>query len=326
MNSLDSNFVSDYSQLQDFLDAHLTPIQPSTDGYSAQTFYSDHCGYLNEVISPDIPSSPRSLNDFSISHLPSTENQLLLPESSLEDLYNILSCDSASEPVDDDFALTDSTLTNSQHSQHSQQLAQKWLLEDSLVSFSQPSPCPVAIPVAKVGPLNKDTQQQVTTETVEFKAPESSGSGELLPSSLAVTHEQSEKPKAFKRALAQFRKEEASKRTYEQSGKLKVCRDPEKSKIYRKNYEQSEKRKAYMKAYRKSEKWKAYRKNYEQSEEREAYKRAYKRAYHKAYQKPYEKAYNEVFMNTLDKEQAKIAGRQARALIKKSNKANNSDI
>ena len=98
---------------------------------------------------------------------------------------------------------------------------------------------------------------------------------------------------------------------------------------------QSEKRKAYQKdyqkAYRQSDKGQASRKAYEQSEQRKASRKAYRQsdkgqAASKAYQKAYQKAYREVFNKTGDKEQAKIAGKQASALIKKSNKTKKSEL
>ncbi|WP_257294319.1 hypothetical protein, partial [Endozoicomonas sp. YOMI1] len=53
--------------------------------------------------------------------------------------------------------------------------------------------------------------------------------------------------------------------------------------------------------------------------------------YQKAYaqsekRKAYQKAYYEVFKNTGDREQAKIAGKQAIAFITESNKAKNSEL
>ncbi len=280
--------------------------KPSTAGYSAQTLNSVHYGYLNkELINYDIPSSPRSLNDFSISYLPFTENELLLPELSLEDLDKTLSFDFASEPVDDNFAFTDSTLTNSQ------QLAQKLPLENSLVSFSQPSSGPVAM----VGPLN-DTQEQVFTKTVEFKAPESSSSGEsgeLLPPTPAVAHEQSEIRKAYMKAY---------QKAYVESEKGKACRkaygESEKGKATNRAYVQSEKRKAYMKAYQKA---------YSKSEKRKAYRKAYGESEKgKAYRKAYNMAYNEVFNNTGDEEQARIAGKQATAFLRESYRTKSNEV
>lgn len=47
----------------------------------------------------------------------------------------------------------------------------------SSITFSQPS----SRSIAAVSPLTRHTQQQALSETVEFKATESSGSGELLP-------------------------------------------------------------------------------------------------------------------------------------------------
>ena len=112
--------------------------------------------------------------------------------------------------------------------------------------------------------------------------------------------------------------DDSSRKAYEKS---------EKRKAYRKAYRKSDRYKACLKAYRESDKYKAYQKNYqkayEQSGKRKAYEHSEKR---KAYQKAYQKAYNEVFKNTGDREQAKIAGKRAAALIIKSNKTRNSEL
>ena len=109
-----------------------------------------------------------------------------------------------------------------------------------------------------------------------------------------------------------------SRKAYEQS---------EKRKASHKAYRESDKYKACLKAYRKTDKYKAYQKNYqrayEQSGKRKAYENSEKR---KAYQKAYQKAYNEVFRNTRDREQAKIAGKRAAAFVIKLNKSRNSDL
>ncbi|WP_257294153.1 hypothetical protein [Endozoicomonas sp. YOMI1] len=123
----------------------------------------------------------------------------------------------------------------------------------------------------------------------------------------------SEKRKAYQKAY---------QKAYRKSEKWKAYRKSEKWKASQKVYERSEKRKAYRKAYRESEKWKAYQK---------AYQKAYGKAYvqsekGKATQKAYQKAYYKTFKNTGDKEQAKIAGRQAAACIRESNKAKNNEL
>ena len=97
------------------------------------------------------------------------------------------------------------------------------------------------------------------------------------------------------------------------------------------NTSQKASRMASCKAYEKSEKRKAARRAYEKSEKRKAARKAYResdkgRAYQKAYHRAYQMAYREVFKNTGDREQAKIAGKQATASIKKSNKTRNSEI
>ena len=157
-------------------------------------------------------------------------------------------------------------------------------------------------------------------------------------------YEQSEQRKAYQKAYRESDKGRASRKAYEQSEKRKASRkayrQSDKGQASRKAYQQSEQRKAYQKAYRQSDKGQASRKTYEQSEQRKASRKAYeqseqRKASRKAYEqseqrkasrKAYQKAYREVFNKTGDKEQAKIAGKQASALIKKSNKTKKSEL
>ena len=149
----------------------------------------------------------------------------------------------------------------------------------------------------------------------------SSGMGQSIPKISSVVDntsqkdcEKSEKRKAARKAYEQSEKRKASQKAYRQS---------DKGKAYQKAYDQSEKRKAFRKAYEQSEKRKASRKAYDQSEKRKASRKAYRES-DKC--KAYQKAYHKVFKNTGDREQAKIAGKQAAALIKKSNKTKNSEL
>ena len=152
----------------------------------------------------------------------------------------------------------------------------------------------------------------------------SSGMGRLTPQASSVVDNTSQKASrmASRKAYEQSDKGVASRKAYEKSEKRKAARkayeQSDKGVAFRKAYEQSEKRKASHKAYGQSDKGKASRKAYRESDKG----RAYQKAYHRAYQK----AYREVFKNTGDKEQAKIAGKQATTLMKKSNKTKNSEI
>ena len=140
----------------------------------------------------------------------------------------------------------------------------------------------------------------------------SSGTGRSIPTISSVVDNTSRK--AYERS----ERRKASRKAYRQSDKGKASR---------KAYRQSDKYKACLKAYRQSDKYKAYQKNYqkayEQSGRRKTYEHSEKR---KAYQKAYQKAYNEVFKNTRDRGQAKIAGKRAAAFIIKSNKFRNSEL
>ncbi|USE36943.1 hypothetical protein [Endozoicomonas sp. SCSIO W0465] len=87
----------------------------------------------------------------------------MFPEFYLqEDLDAIVPCYSASEPVNNDLTLKNTTLTNSLIT------AQTPPPEDSFVNFFQPSSSPP--PVAAFDPLNNNAQQQVHTKSVEFTA------------------------------------------------------------------------------------------------------------------------------------------------------------
>ncbi|WP_257266898.1 hypothetical protein, partial [Endozoicomonas sp. ONNA2] len=122
--------------------------------------------YLNpKVTNQKIPC--RLLSSFSIFHLPPTENKFVSGEYSREDIA--LPGDFTCEQFDNDFTFTDLT------SIHAQQTGQRFLPKHSSVTLSQPS----LLRVATVGAL--DTPQQVLTETVQFKASESSDSGRPVP-------------------------------------------------------------------------------------------------------------------------------------------------
>ena len=157
-------------------------------------------------------------------------------------------------------------------------------------------------------------------------------------------YEQSEKRQASRKAYEQSEKRKASQKAYRESDKGRACqkayRQSGKERAYQKAYRQSDKGKASRKAYLQSEKGRASRKAYEQSKKRKAYQKAYQKAYvqsgkrkayeqskkRRAYHKAYQKAYYKVFNKTGDKEQAKIAGRQATALMRKSNEAKKSEL
>ncbi|WBA85732.1 hypothetical protein [Endozoicomonas sp. GU-1] len=302
--NIGSNIVPGYYQLQDFLTTHLTPtnnfnLQPRITNLTVQENYSVNFGYLNrQAMNQDTPFSPRLLNDFSISHLPPTENELLLPELLPEYINGNLSCDFASGLFDDDFLFTDSTFTNSQ------QTGQEFPWENSSASFSQPS----LRTVNMADLFNKDTQAQVTTETIEFKTLESPRFAETVPFSLAIAQGQSGKSTVSTRDRAQSEKKRAYKRAWAQSEKgkatLKAYRQSSRGKATKRAWAQSKRGKASKRAWAQSEKGKAYYKAYTQLENRKAYARAYYK----------------VLRNTGDYEQARIAANQASDFIKELNK------
>ncbi|WBA86234.1 hypothetical protein [Endozoicomonas sp. GU-1] len=205
-----------------------------------------------------MPSSLRSLDDFSISLLPSPENESVLPKLflDLEDLDQVLSCDFFREPVYDDFACTDLTLTNVQP------IVQKFSLSNSLLSFSQPS----SRPVAMIDPLIKDTHEQITTKTTEFNAPESSSSVEPQPLTLSVAHQQTDemkgsfapgKRRSAKKTYRETEKGRAAQKAYCECGKGQAARTKTDAK-----YAATVKGKATRAKYLASDKGKATRAKY----------------------------------------------------------------
>ena len=164
----------------------------------------------------------------------------------------------------------------------------------------------------------------------------SSGTGQSTPQISSVVdntsqkaHPESRKRKAARKAYRQSDKGKASRKAYQKDYQKAYQKD------YQKVYRQSDKGRAARKAYEQSDKGKASRKAYEQSKRRKAYQKDYQKDYQKAYEqsekrkaylKAYQKAYREVFNKTGDREQAKIAGKQATAFMRKSNKSRNSEL
>ena len=140
----------------------------------------------------------------------------------------------------------------------------------------------------------------------------SSGMGQSTPQISSVVDNTSQTVRL------ESKRRKASRKAYEQSDKgkatRKAYRQSDKGKASHKAYRESDKGKASSKACNQSDKWKAYQKAYRQSDKGKANQRAYK------------KAYREVFNKTGDREQAKIAGKQATAFMRKSNKAGNSEL
>ena len=162
----------------------------------------------------------------------------------------------------------------------------------------------------------------------------SSGMGRSTPQISSVvdntSQKQFEKRKAACKVYEQSEKGKATRKAYEQSEQRKAARkayrQSDKSKAYQKTYRQSDKGKASSRAYCQSDKGKASRRAYRQSDRGQASRRAYEQSKkRKAYIKTYQKAYYEVFNKTGDREQAKIAGKQATAFMRKLNKSGNSE-
>ncbi len=136
---------------------------------------------------------------------------------------------------------------------------------------------------------------------------------------------QSERGKACQKAYAKSEKGRACQKSYAQSERGKAVRkawsQSERGKACRRAYAQSERGKAAKRAWEQSEKGKAYRVSakrkatyqaWAQSEKGQVALKSYQRAYHKAYYK--------VFMSSGDRQLARIAGQQAGALLRVSDK------
>ena len=206
--------------------------------------------------------------------------------------------------------------------------------QDRIDTFFKPE-----APTAIITPqLNCEQLQQKTSSKNRFDFNASASvSGESLTSSPDKASQKAylEAQKASRKACEQSEKRKASRKAYNESDKgkayQKAYRQSEKWKAYQKAYRQSEKGKACQKAYRQSDKGKAALKAalkaYRTSDKGKAALKAYQKAYHQSDgRKAYHKAYHEVFKKTGDREQAKIAGQQARDLIKKSNKTKKSEL
>ncbi|USE35544.1 hypothetical protein [Endozoicomonas sp. SCSIO W0465] len=182
-------------------------------------------------------------------------------------------------------------------------------------------------------------------------SPDKASQKVYLESDKEKAHTQYEKQKAYRKRYRESEKAKAYQKAYQKAyrasekGKAyhkayqktyqKTYKKSEKWKATRKAYFESDKGKAYMKAYEQSEKRKAYHKRYRESEKAKAYQKSYQKAYResekgkaylKAYQKAYRKAFYKVFKNTGDREQAKMAGKQATAFIRELHKAKNSEF
>ena len=289
MNRLDvdTNFVTRLSYSQELQEAPLSTTVASSShmsrsGHFVQIHDLRDSGQLNQQVKNQNSPGSRLLNSFSISHLPPTENKLALQESySQEDI--VLPCDFTCEHFDDDFTFTDLT------SIYSQQIAQQYPPEHSSVTFSQPS----SLPAVTVGPLKKDTQLQVITLKVQFKATESSGSGKPMP----LTLEEEECVSGTGKV---------SKAKYEASDECKASKAKynafDKGKETRAKYYTSDAGKAARARYNASDKCKAARAKYNASVKGKA-----KQAVRSARSHAYRKAKNQGLSEALAREKGELA-------------------
>ena len=159
MNTFDSgpDFSSGHSCLRGLDKSLSSPpedsgLRPSQFGHSVRMIDSNDSGCLWQQLT-DQDAANCSLDSFLLSHLPSVENLLLTPElisqNDLDEIVPVCFAD-ASEPVDN-FASKDYAYTGSRQ-------------------ITQPSQC-------SVESLIKCNQQQVLTETGNFKANDSFVSG-----------------------------------------------------------------------------------------------------------------------------------------------------
>ncbi len=300
--NLDSNFVPDFSYLQELEEASFDPSvafgsQPCMSGFSVQTLEPPSPAYVSQ---PDAVQN----NAYSVNPL----NQYVVGPSTLDS--NFISGDNLADiPLDGLDRYSGPNETSSDELRYTELNAptdissppQDESCGKTSVNFSQSSSRPVAI----ISPLNTGIQQQVTNATAEIERHESIVISEPLTitpgeasqkayaqsekrkayqkayaqsekgKAYQKAYAQSEKRKAYQKAYAQSEKRKASKQAYAQSEKGKAYAQSEKRKAYQKAYAQSEKGKASKQAWAQSEKGKAYQKAYAQSEKRKAYQKAY---------------------------------------------------
>lgn len=148
-------FMTDYSCWPGVQETHLSPTEESSSslsgfGYSVQMLGSDDSGYINQQVTHQEMADPScSLGDYSILHLSSIGDFVVLPKSVLpkDPDETVPGYFFESESVDD-LECTDSTPTDQQ----------------------QTARVPRCLTTE---PLNKETPQPVATETDKFAAPES---------------------------------------------------------------------------------------------------------------------------------------------------------
>ncbi|WP_419535682.1 hypothetical protein [Endozoicomonas sp.] len=252
--NLDSNFVPDFSYLQELEEASFDPSvafgsQPCMSGFSVQTLEPPSPAYVSQ---PDAVQN----NAYSVNPL----NQYVVGPSTLDS--NFISGDNLADiPLDGLDRYSGPNETSSDELRYTELNAptdissppQDESCGKTSVNFSQSSSRPVAI----ISPLNTGIQQQVTNATAEIERHESI----VISEPLTITPGE-----ASQKAYAQSEKRKASKQAWAQS---------EKGKAYQKAYAQSEKRKAYQKAYAQSEKRKASKQAWAQSEKGKASKQAW---------------------------------------------------
>ncbi|MGO0306868.1 hypothetical protein ACTL6P_09690 [Endozoicomonas acroporae] len=203
----DPNNISGLSYFQE-LPVNYLPTTAAPDshlnwhGHFLQTPSPYQSGELNpQFTNQGIPCSARALDDFSISILPLTGNTLRLSGFySQDNLDTYPPCQFS----DNHFFSTNSTTTGFQ------QLPPAY----SSVTFPQPSLHPAAI----VGALDKSTDQQVLTETMQYNATLSSGSGEPIRPTPEDTYAYGiNKPRRTKLSF------QASQARYAASAKGRAC-------------------------------------------------------------------------------------------------------
>ena len=229
------SFDPDFSYLRDLREIFLSSTGSSGSqrrgfGYSVQVRDSNDSGYLaHQLTSQGTPGSSHTLDDSSILYLPSVEKTLMSPDffSQNDTEEFMLGC--FAYKTDEDISFTGLTSTDSQQTD-----------QPSLRS------------VAMVEPLNKDTQQQVLTETVKTKKENASfGSGEPSPLTPRETF------------VSRMRK--ASRATI-QAKYHATCEAKSRRAISQSRYNTSEKGRNTKARYRKSDKGREGRAKYNESE------------------------------------------------------------
>ncbi len=302
--NLDSNFVPDFSYLQELEEASFDPSvafgsQPCMSGFSVQTLESPSPAYVSQ---PDAVQnnaySVNPLNQYDVA--PSTSESNFISSDNLVNfpLYELVVYLGTNETASNELSYTELNAPTD-----TSPLLQGESCGETSVNFSQSSWRPVAI----VNP-----QQEAQTEAESVNPLLTSSKGKAAQARAKAKYEQSPARKAAKDKYEQSPAGKAARAKYQQSPAGKAAKDKyEQSpagKAARAKYQQSPAGKAAQAKYQQSPAGKAAKDKYEQSPAGKAARAKYQKSYQ---QSPAGKA-------AKDKYAQSPAGKAARAKYQQS--------